>query len=56
MRNGRFHPSKCRGKVQKIGVLYTCFPKILGLFFITPKKKKMSKNWKKGEEAQLVVC
>jgi hypothetical protein len=22
MRNGRFHPSKCRGKVQKMGVLY----------------------------------
>ena len=39
MRNGRFPPSKCRGKVQKMGVLYTHFPKTLGPFFITPKKK-----------------
>jgi hypothetical protein len=27
MRNGRFHPPKCRGKVQKMGVLYTHSPK-----------------------------
>jgi hypothetical protein len=28
MRNGRFHPPKCRGKVPKMGVLYTRSPKI----------------------------
>jgi hypothetical protein len=48
MRNGRFHPPKCRGKVQKIGVLYTHSPKMLGPspnFLITPKKKlKKPKN------------
>jgi hypothetical protein len=27
VKNGRFHPSKCRGKVQKKGVLYTHSPK-----------------------------
>jgi hypothetical protein len=31
MRNGRFHPSKCRGKVQKIGeeTLKGLFSKVL---------------------------
>jgi hypothetical protein len=29
MRNGRFHPPKCRGKLQKMGVLYTRSPKML---------------------------
>jgi hypothetical protein len=28
MRNGRFHPPKYRGKVQKMGVLYTHSPKM----------------------------
>lgn len=28
MRNGRFHPPKCRGKVQKMGVLYAHLPKM----------------------------
>jgi hypothetical protein len=28
MRNGRFHLSKCRGKVQKMGMLYTHSPKM----------------------------
>jgi hypothetical protein len=42
MRNGRFHPPKCRAKVQKLEVLYIHSPKIPGLspnFFITPKKE-----------------
>jgi hypothetical protein len=30
MRNGRFYPPKCRGKVQKMRVLYTHSPKMLG--------------------------
>jgi hypothetical protein len=42
-RNGRFHPSKCRGdKVQKIGVLYTHSSKMLSPsanFLIAPKKE-----------------
>jgi hypothetical protein len=41
MRNGRFHPSKYRGKVQKIGVLYNTFilPKCHAhlQIFLTPK-------------------
>jgi hypothetical protein len=45
MRNGRFHPPKCRGKVQKIGVLYTHSPKRLGPFPKLPKKKKIKKNY-----------
>jgi hypothetical protein len=48
MRNGRFHPSKCRGKVQKMGVLYIHSPKMPSpspnffkeskFIFIKPKK------------------
>jgi hypothetical protein len=30
MKNGRFHPPKCRGKLQKMGVLYIHSPKIPG--------------------------
>jgi hypothetical protein len=30
MKNGRFHLPKCRDKLQKMGVLYTHSPKILG--------------------------
>jgi hypothetical protein len=42
MRNGRFYPSKYRGKVQKMGVLYTHSPKMpspFPNFLITPGKK-----------------
>jgi hypothetical protein len=51
MRNGRFHPSKCRGKVQKMGVLYIYSPKMPSPtpnFLIKPKNKKNKnqKNWK----------
>ena len=48
MRNGRFHPSKCRDKVQKMGVMYTHFPKIAGQSFTTPKK--ILKNQKFGKK------
>jgi hypothetical protein len=51
MRNGRFHPPKCRGKVQKMGVLYTHSSKMLGPspnFFIRPQKKLNEKIAKKG--------
>jgi hypothetical protein len=59
MRNGRFHPSKCRGKVQKMEVLYTHSPKIQGQspnFLTTPKKKKVNqKIAKKGGGRELPV-
>jgi hypothetical protein len=41
MRNGRFNTSKCRGKLQKMGVLYTHSPKLpspSSNFLIIPKK------------------
>jgi hypothetical protein len=51
MRNGRFNPSKCRGKVQKMGVLYIHSPKtsrpILKLPHNTKHKSGKSKNYKK---------
>jgi hypothetical protein len=42
MRNGRFHPPKCRGRVQKMGAMYTHSPKMpspFPKFLITPKKE-----------------
>jgi hypothetical protein len=42
MRNGRFHIPKCRGNLQKMGVLSTHSSKMLGPspnFLITPKNK-----------------
>jgi hypothetical protein len=47
MRNGRFHPPHCRGKDQKMGVLYTHSPKMLGVSPNT-KNKKIQKVGKKG--------
>jgi hypothetical protein len=44
MRIGRFNTSKCRGKLQKMEVLYT---HSLGPFLKVPKKKKKKK--KRGE-------
>ena len=41
MRNGKIHSPKCRGNLQKMEVLYTHSPKMLGPspnFLITPKK------------------
>jgi hypothetical protein len=43
MRNGRFNSSKCRGKLQKMGVLYTHSPKSPGPFPKLPKKIKFKK-------------
>jgi hypothetical protein len=62
MTNGSFHPPKCRGKVQKMGMLYTHSSEMLGPspnFLITPKKSQRKlKNWKKGgsQEEQPIVC
>jgi hypothetical protein len=39
MKNGTFNTSKYRGKLQKMGVLYTYSPKSPGPFSILPKKK-----------------
>jgi hypothetical protein len=38
MRNGRFDTSKCRGKLEKIGLLCTHSPKSLGPFSKLPIK------------------
>jgi hypothetical protein len=40
MRIGRFNTSKCRGKLQKMGVLYTHSPKMPGSSSELPKKIK----------------
>jgi hypothetical protein len=55
MRNGAFNTSKCRGKVQKIEVLYTHSPKALahssksaGPFSKLPKKIKFQKKIQKN--------
>jgi hypothetical protein len=39
MRNGIFNTSKCRSKLQKLGVLYTHSSKSPGPFLKLPKKK-----------------
>jgi hypothetical protein len=39
MRIGIFNTSKCRGKLQKMGMLYTYSPKSPGPFPKLPKKK-----------------
>jgi hypothetical protein len=45
MINGRFNTSKCRGMLQKMGVLYTCSPKLPNYLFIFKlKKEKKKKN------------
>jgi hypothetical protein len=56
MCNAKFHPPKCRGKVQKIGVLYTHFPKNPYPFLITPKQnlKKVKKLEKRRCNVQFV--
>jgi hypothetical protein len=46
MRNGAFNTSKCKGKLQKMGVLYTHSLKSPGPFSKLPQKK----NEKKGTE------
>jgi hypothetical protein len=44
MRNGRFDTSKCRGKLEKMGVLYTHSPKMSGISSKLPPKKKLKKK------------
>jgi hypothetical protein len=39
MRNGRYNTSKCRGKLQQMGVLYTYSPKSLDPFLKLPKNR-----------------
>jgi hypothetical protein len=41
MRNGRFHTSKCRGKLEKMGALCTHSPKCPSPFPKLPKKIKI---------------
>jgi hypothetical protein len=48
MRNGRFHPFECRGKVQKMGVLYTHPPKMPKRCHNTKRNLKKMKNLKTG--------
>jgi hypothetical protein len=44
MRSGRFHPPKCIGKLQKMGMMYMYFPN----FLITSiKNEQKLKNCKK---------
>jgi hypothetical protein len=40
MRDGRFHPSKCRGKASKNGSVVYPFFQNARPFFITPKKRR----------------
>jgi hypothetical protein len=57
MRNGTFNTSKCRGKLQKMEVLYTHSPQSPGPFPRLPKKnfkklnffekKRLKKNFKR---------
>jgi hypothetical protein len=55
MKNGRFHPPKCRSKLQKMGVLCTHSPKCQAHPHNTKKKwKKMPKFPKKG--VQPTIC
>jgi hypothetical protein len=55
MRNGRFHPSNSRGKVQKMGVVYTHSPKTpcpSPNFLIIPQKRIFkTKKIRKGGAA-----
>jgi hypothetical protein len=54
MRNGRCNTPKCRGKVQKFGVLYTHFAKYHGQPQRTPPQKKKPK--KNGKRSPTTVC
>jgi hypothetical protein len=49
VRNGRFDTSKCRGQLEKMGVLCTHFPKSPGPFPKLPKKK-IQKNIKNSKQ------
>jgi hypothetical protein len=52
MRNGRFNNSKCRGKLQKMGMVYTHSPKMPGT---SSKLQKKFKNLKKLKATTCVV-
>jgi hypothetical protein len=54
MKNGTFNPSKCRGKLQKMGVLYTHSRKSLGPFSKFPKKKE--KKREQSRQGQASTC
>jgi hypothetical protein len=62
MRNKRFHLSKCRGRVQKMGVLCIHSPKMpdpSSNFLIRPKiknKKAKKLEGRGGSRGQPVVC
>jgi hypothetical protein len=60
MRNGRFDTSKCRGKLEKMGVLCTHSPKSLGPFSKLPikiwKKKKDFKKKDQADPVQASTC
>jgi hypothetical protein len=58
MRNGRFDTSKCRGKLEKMGVLCIHSPKSLGPFPKLPIKnlKKIKLNKKKKTRPTLRRC
>jgi hypothetical protein len=47
MRNGRFHTSKCRGKLEKMGALCTHSPKSPSPFPKLLKKNIFKKKFKK---------
>jgi hypothetical protein len=54
MRNETFNTSKCRGNLQKMGVLYTHSPKSPGPFPQTSKKKNLKNkiiSKKKGQSS-----
>jgi hypothetical protein len=56
MRNGRFNTSKCRGKLEKMGVLCTHSPKSPGPIFKLPIKdlNKNKKDLKKMDQANSI--
>jgi hypothetical protein len=53
MTNGRFNTSKCRGMLQKMGVMYIHSPKALAHSpnFQKKSKKKIAKNWESRSQS-----
>jgi hypothetical protein len=56
MRNESVHTPKCRGKVQKMEVLYFHSLKMLGLHNLLITSKKKSKKSKKSKNRKLSDC
>jgi hypothetical protein len=48
MKNGRFHTSKCRGKLEKMGALCIHSPKTSRPFPKLPGKKMYEKKFQKN--------